>query len=324
MITFEHVSKTYPDGTTAVRSINLDIQKGEFFVIIGPSGSGKTTVLKMINRLIPLTDGSVYINQKNINDYDIHELRWQIGYVLQQIALFPHMTIEENIAIVPELKKWPHKKIKQRVEELLKMVGLNPEDYLHRKPAELSGGQQQRIGVIRALAANPDIVLMDEPFSALDPITREKLQEDIKQIQKSIQKTTVFVTHDMQEALKLADRICLMKDGEVVQVGTPEELINKPANQFVKNFVGDQATIFNSNIQLVDLIQPIQYETNLIKPSSPIINNDTATLEEILEQLKTSEQIIIEKNGEPHGMINRQAIIGHLAKQLRNGGNINE
>lgn len=324
MITFEHVSKTYPDGTTAVRSINLNIQQGEFFVIIGPSGSGKTTVLKMINRLIPLTDGSVYINQKNINDYDIHELRWQIGYVLQQIALFPHMTIEENIAIVPELKKWHRKKIKHRVEELLKMVGLNPEDYLHRKPAELSGGQQQRIGVIRALAANPDIVLMDEPFSALDPITREKLQEDIKQIQKSIQKTTVFVTHDMQEALKLADRICLMKDGEVVQIGTPEELINKPANQFVKNFVGDQATIFNSNIQLDDLIQPIQHETNLIKPSSPIINNDTATLEEILEQLKTSEQIIIEKNGEPHGMVNRKSIIDHLAKQLRNGGSTNE
>lgn len=322
MITFEHVSKTYPDGTTAVRSINLNIQQGEFFVIIGPSGSGKTTVLKMINRLIPLTDGSVYINQKNINDYDIHELRWQIGYVLQQIALFPHMTIEENIAIVPELKKWPRKKIKHRVEELLKMVGLNPEDYLHRKPAELSGGQQQRIGVIRALAANPDIVLMDEPFSALDPITREKLQEDIKQIQKSIQKTTVFVTHDMQEALKLADRICLMKDGEIVQVGTPEEIVNQPANQFVRDFVGDQAPTLKGHVHLDELLQPIQHNTYI--KQYPTINNQVATIENILEHLKTNDQVIIEKNGELLGIINRQAIIDHLAKQLRNGGSTNE
>lgn len=322
MITFEHVSKTYPDGTTAVRSINLNIQQGEFFVIIGPSGSGKTTVLKMINRLIPLTDGSVYINQKNINDYDIHELRWQIGYVLQQIALFPHMTIEENIAIVPELKKWPRKKTKHRVEELLKMVGLNPEDYLHRKPAELSGGQQQRIGVIRALAANPDIVLMDEPFSALDPITREKLQEDIKQIQKSIQKTTVFVTHDMQEALKLADRICLMKDGEIVQVGTPEEIVNQPANQFVRDFVGDQAPTLKGHVHLDELLQPIQHNTYI--KQYPTINNQVATIENILEHLKTNDQVIIEKNGELLGIINRQAIIDHLAKQLRNGGSTNE
>ncbi|GEN29966.1 osmoprotectant transport system ATP-binding protein [Cerasibacillus quisquiliarum] len=322
MITFEHVSKTYPDGTTAVRSINLNIQQGEFFVIIGPSGSGKTTVLKMINRLIPLTDGSVYINQKNINDYDIHELRWQIGYVLQQIALFPHMTIEENIAIVPELKKWPRKKTKHRVEELLKMVGLNPEDYLHRKPAELSGGQQQRIGVIRALAANPNIVLMDEPFSALDPITREKLQDDIKQIQKSIQKTTVFVTHDMQEALKLADRICLMKDGEIVQVGTPEEIVNQPANQFVRDFVGDQAPTLKGHVHLDELLQPIQHNTYI--KQYPTINNQVATIENILEHLKTNDQVIIEKNGELLGIINRQAIIDHLAKQLQNGGNIYE
>ncbi|TFI48973.1 ABC transporter ATP-binding protein, partial [Diaphorobacter sp. DS2] len=203
MIQFDNVSKQYRDGTKAVDSINLHIKKGEFFVIIGPSGSGKTTILKMINRLIPLTSGTISIDGKRISDYDIHELRWNIGYVLQQIALFPHMTIGENIAIVPELKNWEQVKIKERIDELLEMVGLEPDIYRSRKPHELSGGQQQRVGVTRALAANPPIILMDEPFSALDPISREKLQDDLISLQKKIKKTIVFVTHDMKEALKL-------------------------------------------------------------------------------------------------------------------------
>ncbi|MEG6533700.1 ABC transporter ATP-binding protein [Caldibacillus thermoamylovorans] len=238
MIKFENVSKRYEDGTVAVNSLNLEIKQGEFFVFIGPSGCGKTTTLKMINRLIPLSDGTIFIDGKKINAYDIHELRWNIGYVLQQIALFPHMTIEQNITVVPEMKKWPKEKMKQRAYELMNMVGLDPENYADRKPNELSGGEQQRIGVIRALAADPEIILMDEPFSALDPISREKLQDDMIDLKRNLKKTTVFVTHDMQEALKLADRICMMKDGEIVQVGTPQELVTNPANDFVREFVG--------------------------------------------------------------------------------------
>lgn len=189
MIRFEQVLKQFPSGTFAVKSLDFEIKKGEFFVLIGPSGSGKTTTLKMINRLIELTKGWVWINGKKISDYDINELRWNIGYVLQQIALFPHMTIAENIAVVLELKNWDKEKIAARIDDLLNMVGLEPNVYRNRKPSELSGGQQQRVGVIRALAADPEIILMDEPFSALDPFSRDKLQEDMLEIQRKMKKT---------------------------------------------------------------------------------------------------------------------------------------
>lgn len=250
MIQFSNVSKQYQDETYAVRNLDVEIGQGEFFVIIGPSGCGKTTMLKMINRLIDLTDGAILINGKPISEYNIHELRWNIGYVLQQIALFPHMSIAENVAIVPELKKWDRKRVEQRVDELLEMVGLNPDMYRNRKPNELSGGQQQRIGVIRALAADPEIILMDEPFSALDPISRMKLQDDILELQRKIHKTIVFVTHDMQEALKLGDRILVMKDGEIEQLGTPQDILDNPANEFVETFVGQNQQMFLRNSQV--------------------------------------------------------------------------
>lgn len=326
MIRFENVSKKYPDGTKAVHSVNMDIKQGEFFVIIGPSGSGKTTLLKMINRLIPLTEGTIFINDKKISEYNIHELRWNIGYVLQQIALFPHMTIEENISIVPELKKWARKKTKENVMELLQMVGLDPDTYLQRKPMELSGGQQQRIGVIRALAADPKIVLMDEPFSALDPISREKLQDDIKEIQNSIKKTTVFVTHDMEEALKLADRICIMKNGEIVQIGTPQELIDNPANKFVENFVGTHQTGLQKGIKLEDVMDSIQEE--ILPPSPSHVISVSTSFEDMLEHLTKKEKLIIEKDGTYVGTINRQMIIQYFANKLDKnqitGGNKDE
>lgn len=238
MIQFSNVSKYYQDDRYVLRNFDVEIRQGEFFVVIGPSGCGKTTLLKMINRLIETSEGTILINDKPIKDYNIHELRWNIGYVLQQIALFPHMTIAENVALVPELKKWNPKEIKSRVNELLEMVGLEPDEFRNRKPSELSGGQQQRVGVIRALAANPEIILMDEPFSALDPISRMKLQDDLIELQRKIHKTIVFVTHDMQEALKLGDRILVMRDGEIEQLGTPEEIVHQPANEFVATFVG--------------------------------------------------------------------------------------
>lgn len=286
MIKFEKVSKKYQDGTVAVDSIEFEIKQGEFFVIIGPSGCGKTTTLKMINRLIPLSDGTIFINRKKISDYDIHELRWSIGYVLQQIALFPHMTIEENIAIVPEMKKWEKEKIKQRINKLLDMVGLNHKKYADRKPSELSGGQQQRVGVIRAFAADPEIILMDEPFSALDPISREKLQDDMLDLKKNLKKTTVFVTHDMQEALKLADRICIMKEGNVVQIGTPHELLTNPANDFVKEFVGDKSSGWSSNLQLEELLEPIGHKED--QQISQVMAPITTPIQELVDMLVTA------------------------------------
>ncbi|MBM0064812.1 ABC transporter ATP-binding protein [Alkalicoccobacillus gibsonii] len=241
MITFEGVTKTFADGTKGVNHLSLTINSGEFFVLIGPSGCGKTTTMKMINRLIDPTEGTIKIDDDRVQDVNIHKLRWNIGYVLQQIALFPNMTIAENIAVVPEMMKWSKQEIQTRVDELLQMVGLDPEQFRHRMPDELSGGQQQRIGVARALAGNPNIILMDEPFSALDPISREQLQQDIKNLQKDIQKTIVFVTHDMDEALALGEKICVMQDGTAVQIGTPEELITNPKNEFVQQFIGNRA-----------------------------------------------------------------------------------
>ena len=237
MIEFINVGMTYPCGNVGLKNINLTINESEITVFIGPSGSGKTTLLKMINRLEDNTTGEVKINGKNVKEYNIHKMRWDIGYALQQVALFPHMNVEENIAIVPELKKWKKEKINARIDELLNMVGLEPKKYRKRNPSELSGGEAQRIGIARALAADPKIILMDEPFSALDPITRASLQEDVKKLQKQINKTIVFVTHDIEEAFLLGDKICIIQDGELIQTGTKQEIISNPKNDFVKKFI---------------------------------------------------------------------------------------
>jgi osmoprotectant transport system ATP-binding protein len=319
MIRFENVSKVYNDGTKAVNRLNLTIEKGEFFVFIGPSGCGKTTTMKMINRLIELTEGTIYINEKKVSNYDIHELRWNIGYVLQQIALFPHMTIEENISVVPQLRKWDRGKIEKRVTELLEMVGLDPDTYRKRKPSELSGGQKQRVGVIRALAADPEIILMDEPFSALDPISREKLQKDILDLQKRIKKTIIFVTHDMQEALALGDRICVMKNGEIVQVDTPQAIIENPANDFVEEFIGSSATTsflekLEEKATVEDFLHRIPADYSPPYQIEPI--SSRTTLEESLAQLADNDKIPVEKDGEVIGTITRQSVVQYLAKRM--------
>lgn len=251
MIEFKQVSKIYPDGTEALKDFSIQIREGEIVTLIGPSGCGKTTTMKMINRLIEPTSGTIYIQDQPIQAYRIHELRWNIGYVLQEIALFPHLTIEENIAIVPEMKKWKRKYIRERSNELLEMVGLDPETYRKRLPDELSGGEQQRIGIIRALAADPDIILMDEPFSALDPLSREQLHQDIRKLQREIKKTIVFVTHDMDEAMALGDRVCLMKNGKMVQIDPPQQLILNPENSFVKDFIGEQKSPWQTAVDVI-------------------------------------------------------------------------
>ncbi|MGE7839889.1 ABC transporter ATP-binding protein [Lysinibacillus sp. NPDC093712] len=312
MIAFENVTKTYENNQVAVNSINLEIQKGEFFVIIGPSGCGKTTLLKMINRLIHLTEGTIRINGKRISDYNIHELRWNIGYVLQQIALFPHMTIQQNIAVVPEMKKWSTTEIQQRVRELLEMVGLEPDKYSERKPKELSGGEQQRVGVIRALAADPEIILMDEPFSALDPISRTKLQDDLLELQRAIQKTIVFVSHDMQEALKLGDRICVMKDGEIVQIGTPQDIIQNPVNDFVQKFIGIKDDPF-SVFTIQQVMEPFAEKEHQNYVHSSVAVDDS--LQHILQQLAQQECVVVKNDTEIIGIITRQSMLHFLASE---------
>ncbi|MGF7088028.1 osmoprotectant transport system ATP-binding protein [Kroppenstedtia sanguinis] len=251
MLKFDHVTKVYSGGKKAVEDLNLEVEQGEFIVFIGPSGCGKTTTMKMINRLIEPTEGSIYIKEENILQKNQVELRRSIGYVIQQIGLFPHMTILENISLVPRLLKWPEDRRSERAEELLKLVNMSRE-YLYRYPHELSGGQQQRIGVLRSLAADPPLILMDEPFGALDPITRDSLQEEFKNLQQSLGKTIIFVTHDMDEALKLADRIVIMREGKLVQVGTPDEILRNPVNEFVEEFIGKERLIqARPNIQTV-------------------------------------------------------------------------
>lgn len=245
MIKYENVSLTYPGSGKAIDNINFEIEDGELFVIVGPSGSGKTTTLKLINRLLRETEGQIFFDGSDINSFDLRELRLNIGYVLQVIALFPNMTVAENIAIIPEMKNMNKADILKRTDELLNEVGLDPDIYRDRLPSDLSGGEKQRIGILRAIIANPKVLLMDEPFSALDPISRRDLQDLIIDLQKSYKITTVFVTHDMSEALRVADRICIMQDGKIVQIGKGKEIIENPANKFVSQFFENESEYIN-------------------------------------------------------------------------------
>lgn len=245
MIEFQHISKSY-HGQSIINDLNFTIQDGEFIVLIGPSGCGKTTTLKMINRLISMNSGKILMNGEDITKKDLTSLRTGIGYVIQQIGLFPNMTVEQNICVVPKLLKWDKTKMKNRTQELLNMVNLPYEEYAHKYPNQLSGGQQQRVGVLRALAANPPVLLMDEPFGALDPITRDILQDELKTLQQNLKITTVFVTHDMEEAIKLADKIVFMDKGDIVQMASPEEMLKKPKADIVRQFLGKHTQSANS------------------------------------------------------------------------------
>ncbi|SCJ97632.1 Glycine betaine/L-proline transport ATP-binding protein ProV [uncultured Eubacterium sp.] len=237
MIQFRDVTKEFK-GNVVLSDISMDIGDGELTVLIGPSGCGKTTTLKMINRLIPTSKGKIFIDEKNIEEMDKVQLRRNMGYVIQQGGLFPHMTIRQNIEIIERMEKKSPEEIVENTKKLMKMVDLDPDQFLDRYPTELSGGQRQRIGVIRALANDPDIILLDEPFSALDPVTRSSLQDELIELQSKVGKTMVFVTHDMDEAIKIADRICIMKGGHILQFDTPETILKQPADEFVANFVG--------------------------------------------------------------------------------------
>jgi len=234
LIRLKHISKVFPNGTEAVRDLSVEIAEGETLVLLGSSGCGKTTTLKMINRLLEPTSGDVEVDGRSILDQDPVELRRRIGYVFQGIGLFPHMTVRENVEIVPRLVGWPSAQRRQRALELLELVGLDPAEHASRLPEELSGGQQQRVGVARALATDPAYLLMDEPFGALDALTRDTLQQELLSLKEKLTKTIVFVTHDIFEALTLGDRIAILHEGGLQQVGTQEEVLSQPATPFVR------------------------------------------------------------------------------------------
>lgn len=237
MIRFNNVSKTF-GHTKVLQEQSFQIQNREFFVLVGPSGSGKTTLLKMINCLTEPSSGEILLNGRPQKELDLRDMRLSIGYVLQQIALFPNLTVAENIAIIPKMKKWSEKEIRTKTEELLDKVGLPAKDYLNRYPSDLSGGEQQRIGIVRAIISHPKVLLMDEPFSALDPISRKQLQDLMLSLHKEFDMTIVFVTHDIDEAIKLGDRVAVLNEGQIVQLDRPDAIIAAPANDFVVSLFG--------------------------------------------------------------------------------------
>lgn len=300
MLKLEHLSKVYRGGKKAVDDLNIEVEKGEFIAFIGTSGSGKTTALRMINRMIEPTSGTITLNGENLMKKNPVALRRSIGYVIQQIGLMPHMTIRDNITLVPKLLKWSKEKKDQSAETLIDLVDL-PRSYLDMYPAQLSGGQQQRIGVLRALAANQDIILMDEPFGALDPITRDTLQDLMKDLQQRLGKTVIFVTHDMDEAIKLANRICIMHNGQMVQFDTPDNILAAPANDFVREFIGSHRLIQNKpSAKLVDDV--------MIKPIT--ISMEKSIDEAILMMVKRRVDTLFVVDGKEHlrGMITVEAI----------------
>lgn len=279
MIEFEGVTKQY-EQSLALDGLTLTIPDNGLFVLVGPSGSGKTTTVKMINRLIEPTSGTIKIDGQPLNQMDLQTLRLNIGYVLQNIALFPHLTIEENITIQLEVLKWTKADRQKRARELLEMVHLDPDQYASRYPSELSGGQQQRIGIIRALATSPKVILMDEPFSALDPVTRTQLQDLVLSLQKQLHNTIVFVTHDMKEALRLGDEIAVMRQGSIQQVGTAKAIFNQPKNEFVREFFDierQQASLTVQDLLAADL--------GTVVNNQPTTITSSATLAELAQQL---------------------------------------
>lgn len=295
MIELKSIEKVYEDGFQALKNINLAFEDGKINVLIGPSGCGKTTTMKLLNRLVDYTEGQILFDGDDIKQINPIELRRKVGFVIQNIGLFPHMTIYNNVATVPKLLKWDREKIHHRVNELLDMVNLDPDTYRGRYPSELSGGQKQRIGVIRALAAEPSTILMDEPFSALDPMSREQLQDELLRLQREINKTIIFVTHDMDEALKIADQIILMKDGHVVQQGAPKDIIENPVNEFVKEFIGEKRLGGKELPKLEELISEefISVKNNMSAESA---------IEQMLKH-RVSEIPVTTENGMYKGMV---------------------
>ncbi|MBN2254408.1 MAG: ABC transporter ATP-binding protein [Deltaproteobacteria bacterium] len=304
MITYDHVTKIFGEGqdtVTALEDVTFTIEKGEIVIFLGPSGCGKTTTLRLTNRLESITRGTIEVNGKNIMDMDTVQLRRQMGYVIQDIGLFPNKTIADNVAVVPKLLGWPKNKIQDRIDELLTMVRLDPEIYRNRYPAELSGGQQQRVGVARGLAADPEILLMDEPFGAIDPINREEIQDEFLKVQEKLKKTIAFVSHDIHEAIKMGDKIALFENGRLVQYERPEILLTQPKNKYVSDFVGaDRALKVLGIIKVGEVFNPEpQNVVQGFEPAQTVLN--------IMDQKKEKFYVVVDQD-KPVGYVTKKMI----------------
>jgi osmoprotectant transport system ATP-binding protein len=298
-IRLEKLTKRFPgQSEPAVDELTLEIPEGEIVIFVGPSGCGKTTTMKLINRLIEPTSGRIFLDEEDVTDADPDRLRRRIGYVIQQIGLFPHMTIAENIATVPKLLKWDRARISARVDELLRTVGMDPEDYRDRYPKQLSGGQRQRIGVARAMSADPDVMLMDEPFGAIDPITRDRLQNEFLRLQAEIKKTIVFVTHDIDEAIKMGDRIAILRDrSRIAQYDTPEQILLNPADDFVADFIGRGASLKRLSLSRVRDIELSGWPT--VQDGT-----DPAEAHRVLEASDKGSLLVLDDRGRPRSWVN--------------------
>jgi osmoprotectant transport system ATP-binding protein len=304
IIEFDRVSKSFPGALRpAVNAVSLDVQEGHLVVLLGPSGCGKTTLMKMVNRLYEPTSGEIRVGGVEIHRLKVTELRRKIGYVIQQVGLFPHMRISKNVGVVPKMLGWDKKRIETRVDELLELVGLPPQEYRQRYPGQLSGGQQQRVGLARALAADPSIMLMDEPFAAIDNITRTRLQDELIRIQGTVRKTILFVTHDVEEAIKLADEIVIMEEGRVIQYDTPLNILTNPANEFVARLTGSHDVLRRLSLQTVgSIMQPISSKS----PRNLQHISREADLREALGLLLSSRQeelAVLDESGQPVGRL---------------------
>jgi osmoprotectant transport system ATP-binding protein len=296
-IRLDGVSKVYADGSVGVSELNLTFAAGELSVLVGPSGCGKTTTMKMINRIIEPSTGRILLGGEDVTRVDPDHLRRRIGYVIQNVGLFPHQTVRANVATVPRLLGWDKKRIRARVDELLDTVGLDPATYGDRYPAQLSGGQRQRAGVARALAADPTVLLMDEPFSAVDPIVRERLQSEFLRLQETVRKTIVFVTHDIEEAVRLGDRIAVMSQGgHVEQFATPAELLGRPANEFVADFVGADRGLKRLAVTGIDA-------ADLEQPPVVHVNDSLADARAALERTGARWAVVLDDAGHLHGWL---------------------
>lgn len=294
-----------------IENLDLAIKTGEIFVLVGPSGSGKTSTLKMINGLSVPTEGNVYFKGTRIKDYNLQKMRWQMGYVLQQIALFPTMTVKQNIEVIPEMLGWKKDKREEAVDRLLTIVGLDPEQYRDRMPKELSGGEQQRIGILRAIAASPEVILMDEPFSALDPLSRTSLQDLVLKLHEQMGTTIVFVTHNMEEAIKLGTRIGVMKDGKLLQADTPEKVLTEPKSEFIKRFFEETS---KKEPLIEEMILNGFYTKENGEPNGPQINV-CAVLSDLYALLAESPEVQVLKNQTVIGKISRQDVFAFLSKK---------
>jgi osmoprotectant transport system ATP-binding protein len=318
MIEMDKVVKVYPGATEpAIKDLSFKVDEGETCVVIGPSGCGKTTTLKMVNRLIEPTGGRILIQDENVLDRNPVKLRRGIGYVIQQIGLFPHMTIAENITVVPRLLGWEKERMHKRVDELIEMVGMDPADFRDRFPRQLSGGQRQRIGVARALAADPPILLMDEPFGAIDPITRDRLQNEFLRLQKRLKKTIVFVTHDIDEALKMGTVICILyKGGILAQFDTPENLLAKPADDFVSDFVGADRGL--KRLNLVRVGDVMRTDVELV-----FAEETTDTVIESMRKSSLDSAIVVDNEDQLIGYVSLETVqknpnkkVGDIANEI--------